>query len=284
MAIELITTCPVCDHQKFSPYIITKDYTVTGEEFTLQKCSHCHFILTNPRPGQSSIGRYYESENYISHSGKSKTLFDKVYLTARNITLGWKKDLIKKYSPTPSAILDYGCGTGNFLNYIKASGWQVKGIEPNQGAREKAGQLIGDNVYPAIKALKGETFQMITLWHVLEHIHDLNSTIQELKKHLTAEGHLIIAVPNPNSTDSLHYKNHWAGYDVPRHLWHLTRNTMEKLMVKNGLRIVAVSPMKLDSYYVSLLSEGYKNPSKSKLAIGLRAFMQGLLSNLSARK
>jgi len=283
MATEFITTCPVCDHQKFTPYIISKDYTVTGEEFSLQKCSHCNFIFTNPRPGAVDIGRYYESENYISHSGKSETLFDKIYLTARNITLGWKHDLIKKYSPTPSTILDYGCGTGNFLNYIKKAGWKVAGIEPSEQARQKSTELITSNVYKDINGIHGGKFKIITLWHVLEHIHDLNTTIQELKNRLSKEGYLIIAVPNPNSHDSQYYKSHWAAYDVPRHLWHFTRNTMKPLMAKNGLRIVEVKPMKLDSFYVSLLSEGYKNPSQSKVTTGLKAFMQGLRSNLSAR-
>lgn len=284
MASENITICPICNHKDFNPYSTTKDYTITGEEFRLIQCTHCTFIVTSPRPDKESIGKYYASENYISHSDKSKTLFDKIYFIARRITLNWKHELIKEYFKSPANILDYGCGTGEFLSHMKRKGWNTKGIEPAQAARQKANQLLDNNVSEGLEANKDGSFQIITLWHVLEHIHDLNDTLQKLKSLLTTEGIIIIAVPNPMSNDSRHYKNKWAGYDVPRHLWHFTQDTMTKLLKKNGLKVVQIKPMRLDSFYVSLLSEGYKNSSQPKLIAGVKAFIQGLFSNLSAAK
>jgi 2-polyprenyl-3-methyl-5-hydroxy-6-metoxy-1,4-benzoquinol methylase len=284
MASENITTCPICDHENFKFYNKAEDYTITGETFELKQCTHCNFIITSPRPDKDSIGKYYESKNYISHSGKSTTLFDKVYLNARNITLSWKHQLIKKYFSKPTYILDYGCGTGEFLNHMKNNGWNIAGVEPTDTARQKANQLLGNKVSKDLETFKANSVKLITLWHVLEHIHDLNNTILKLKSLLTQDGLIIIAVPNPKSHDSQHYKNKWAGYDVPRHLWHFTQDTINALLKKNGLEVLEIKPMKLDSFYVSLLSEGYQNPNQPKLISGIKAFIEGLVSNFSAKK
>lgn len=284
MVSENITSCPVCEHQNFSEFLRSKDFTVTGEEFELKKCDQCNMIITSPRPTQESIGKYYASENYISHSGKSKTLFDKIYLNARRITLKWKYQIISEYYQSPANILDYGCGTGEFLNFMKKKDWQIIGIEPAEHARQKAKQLLENKVFSDLSNIKPSSLEIITLWHVLEHIHDLNNTIQKLKSFLTKSGHLLIAVPNPNSHDCQHYKDHWAGYDVPRHLWHFTQETMTALLKKNGLKVVDIKPMKLDSYYVSLLSENYKNPQQAKLTSAIKAFIEGSTSNLFAAK
>jgi len=284
MAIERITICPLCGGEDFELYSIAKDYTVTKEEFELKKCIRCKFIVTSPRPDSESIAKYYTSENYISHSGTSKTLFDKIYLAARNLTLTWKHKLIKEYFPKPAHLLDYGSGTGEFLNHMKNKGWNVLGLEPNKTARDKANLLVGNIVSQDLVNLNDNSIQVITLWHVLEHIHDLDSTILKLKRLLTPNGIIILALPNPNSRDSQFYKGKWAGYDVPRHLWHFTQETMTMLLNKNGLKLVAIKPMKLDSYYVSLLSEEYKNPGQSKLITAVKALLNGFVSNLSARK
>lgn len=284
MALETITKCPLCGREDYKPWLTARDYTVTKEEFELQKCNHCNLIITNPRPNSESIGKYYASDNYISHSGKSRTLFDKIYLRARNLTLKWKHQLITIYYPEPKKILDYGCGTGEFLHYMKNKGWSVTGIEPNETARKKANHLLGNNVLQSLESIKGNSVDAITLWHVLEHIHDLNNTIQNLKNLLSPTGYIFIAVPNPNSHDCEHYKKYWAGYDVPRHLWHFTQDTIKTLLKNNGLKIVATEPMKLDSYYVSLLSEQYRTPPQNKIVSGLKAFFEGLISNISATR
>lgn len=284
MTSETITICPICENQRFTNLISVKDYSITKEVFELIKCAHCSLIITSPRPTAQYIGKYYASIDYISHSGKSKTLFDKIYLSARNLTLRWKYKLIKDYFPQPGNIADVGCGTGEFLNFMKRKNWRVTGIEPNETAREKANELLENLVFKDLSEIKDSRVDVITLWHVLEHVHDLNNTLQKLKSLLSPQGRIIIAVPNPNSHDSDHYKNNWAGYDVPRHLWHFTQSTMTALLSKNGLKVVDVRPMKLDSFYVSLLSEGYKYPGGSKFIMGARAFIEGLISNFSARK
>ncbi len=283
MNIEIVTTCPICENENFEFFLKTKDYTVTREEFELKKCKRCHFIVTSPRPTEASIEKYYASVNYISHSGKSNNLFDKIYLAARSITLKWKSDLINHYI-SKGTVLDFGCGTGDFLCTLKNKGYQVLGVEPNKTAREKANLKLEGKVSENLNAIKNNSVDIITLWHVLEHVHSLNDTIQNLKKILTEKGHIIIAVPNPSSHDSGKYRNLWAGYDVPRHLWHFTQETMNALLHRNGLKLVAVRPMKLDSYYVSLLSEQYQNPSQLKIISAIKAMTEGFTSNLLARK
>lgn len=283
MNTEIVTTCPICENENFEFYLRAKDYTVTLEEFELKKCKHCHFIVTSPRPTETSIGRYYASANYISHSGKSNNLFDKIYLAARGISLKWKSDLIKHYT-SKGTLLDFGCGTGDFLYTQKNNGYQVLGVEPNKIAREKANLKLEGKVSENLHTIKNNSVDIITLWHVLEHVHSLNETIQNLKKILTEKGHILIAVPNPASHDSRKYNNLWAGYDVPRHLWHFTQETMNALLHRNGLKLVAVRPMKLDSYYVSLLSEQYQNPTQLKIITAIKAITEGITSNLLARK
>lgn len=284
MISENITICPICENQRFTHLITVKDYSITKEAFELIKCSHCGLAITSPRPTADYIGKYYASVDYISHSGKSKTLFDKIYLTARNLTLRWKYKLVTDYFPKPGNIVDFGCGTGEFLNFMERKNWNVSGIEPNETARQKANQLLENKVSKDLLEISDKRFDAITLWHVLEHVHDLNNTLQKLKSLLSLNGHIIIAVPNPNSHDSKHYENSWAGYDVPRHLWHFTQSSMTALLNKNGLKVVEVRPMKLDSFYVSLLSEEYKYPGEPKLITGAKAFIEGLMSNFTARK
>lgn len=281
---EFITKCPICENVNFEPFLKSKDYTVTQEEFELQKCKRCNFIVTSPRPTELTIGKYYASDNYISHSGKSRTLFDKIYIAAREITLKWKSERINQYSSKQGTILDFGCGTGDFLLYLKNNGYQVLGVEPNETAREKANLKLQGKVSKNLLAIKNNSADIITLWHVLEHVHTLNETLESLKKILSEKGHIIIAVPNPASHDCRKYRNLWAGYDVPRHLWHFTQETMTALLRRNGFNIEAIKPMKLDSYYVCLLSEQYKNPNQLKLITALKAFKEGLTSNFLARK
>jgi len=276
--------CPICGQTNFVPHLITKDHAITNEEFQLVKCSSCNFILTNPQPSEKNIGRYYASEKYISHSGKSENLFDKIYLLARGFTLKWKYRLIQKYVPPKGTLLDYGCGTGEFLEFMKSKNLNVIGVEPNKVARDKANQKLEGKISDSLQGINNNTINVITLWHVLEHVHNLNETIKHLTILLKKDGHILIAVPNPNSHDGRKYGTTWAGYDVPRHLWHFTQETMSELLIRNGLKIVTIKPMKLDSFYVSLLSEQYKHPGQSKFQAGIKALLEGLISNFSARK
>jgi 2-polyprenyl-3-methyl-5-hydroxy-6-metoxy-1,4-benzoquinol methylase len=282
--MEILTTCPVCSGTKFKSFLSCVDYTVSRETFTIVQCETCAFRFTNPRPDEKEIGKYYESEEYISHSGTSRGVVNKIYGIVRNYTIGQKVKLINKQNQTPNTkprtILDIGCGTGEFLNACKQNRWSVTGIEPSDVARKHAKENFGIEPLSPEKLfeINEKKFNVITMWHVLEHVHQLHKTIEQINKILVDDGTLIIAVPNCNSFDAGKYGSQWAAYDVPRHIYHFTKNDIEKLFLRFGFGLKQVLPMKFDSYYVSLLSEKYKT-GKSNLLAG---FFSGLKSNLNA--
>ncbi len=276
-----LNQCPACGNTEFLPRVTTKDYTVTGEEFQIVTCRQCTLGITTPRPADNQLPNYYESQDYISHTNKASSLIDHLYLLARKITLRQKTQLLKTYAPG-STILDYGCGTGNFLAYLNRQGFNTAGVEPSPAARKIANDLLPNSaVTQSLSEIPGN-FDAITLWHVLEHVSTLDETLQELKQKLNSNGRIIIAVPTLNSWESDIYGTHWAAYDTPRHLWHFNRKSMQTLLNRNGLKLAAIKPMKLDSFYISLLSEKYRNNQSLTITSYLRAFINGLRSNLKA--
>ncbi|MEO7987947.1 MAG: class I SAM-dependent methyltransferase [Chryseolinea sp.] len=281
-----VNICPVCEESQFSPVTSCVDNTVSHETFKIIKCTNCDFTLTSPRPENDKLGDYYHSDNYISHSNKATTLLDRVYLLARRFTLRWKVNLLLKYHPNHNKIniLDYGCGTGEFLKTCKDSGYAISGVEPSQNARAKSSETNQIKIQESLEGLDCQRFNIITMWHVLEHIPDFEAVIQKLKSKLTDGGVLFIAVPNHKSFDGQHYQKHWAGFDVPRHLWHFSSGTMKKVLRKNNLSLIDICGMKLDSYYVSLLSEKYKSENKSTMIGYINAVINGTRSNWKARK
>jgi 2-polyprenyl-3-methyl-5-hydroxy-6-metoxy-1,4-benzoquinol methylase len=283
MALTSISTCPICSGTEFIAHLTCIDYTASLERFSLKRCAKCQFTFTSPRPDESSLSEYYLSDKYISHTGSNKTLIDKIYLQARKITLGWKRKLVRKYS-IENKILDVGCGTGEFLHEMKSYGWEVSGVEPSTNARESAEKKIGIKILKSLNDVSGNNFSAITLWHVLEHLPDPNRALQTLHKLITKNGTIFIAVPNLQSYDATYYQSFWAAYDVPRHLWHFDKKNMKILLQKNGFKLMKILPMRLDSFYVSLLSESYKNPKRSKLLSLFTAFIVGLKSNLNGKK
>ncbi len=282
MTLETVLVCPICSSNHFKPLMIARDYTVTQGDFSLQQCTTCEFVITNPRPDQNSIGQYYQSDKYISHTGSGKNLVDRIYLLARNYTLYSKYKLIKRYKALGS-ILDYGCGTGAFLRYMQQHNWQIAGVEPSEAAGKIASKATKTEIHRDLQRVTNK-FDVVTLWHVLEHVHSLNEKLIEIKDHLERDGIVIVAVPNCKSLDAKKYGAFWAGYDVPRHLWHFSISNMKILLANNGFILIDTIPMKLDSYYVSLLSESYKYPKKSTILRMLNAFISGAASNNSARK
>lgn len=281
--ITHLENCPVCNGNEFITHISCEDYTVSHETYTILKCQKCSFKFTQDIPDQDSIGKYYQSEDYVSHSGSKKGIINSLYHMVRKRSLKQKFKLVSSYSHGVK-IIDYGCGTGEFLNTCMHKGWHVQGYEPSDEARNFA---INENKISAsppseLKNYISEDADIITLWHVLEHVHTLKDTIAELLSKLKSGGTLLIAVPNCSSFDAHHYASYWAAYDVPRHLYHFEPSTINELMHQFGLHRKSVKPMIFDSFYVSMLSEKYK--SGGKLGIGglINAFLIGLRSNMKA--
>lgn len=278
-----VNTCPVCGSAQFHAYLTCIDYALTKEPFNLKRCTGCSLVVTSPRPADQHLARYYQFPSYVSHTGKTESgLTSGLYKVARFAALRWKRKLVEKYHPV-GQILDVGCGTGEFLHTMKLSGWDITGIEPSDEARKKAENLVQQKIHSSIDQVPASSFDVIALWHVLEHLTDLNTAMHTLRYLLKPGGMLFIAVPNHASYDAEKYGAHWAGYDVPRHLWHFIPTCMTRLFTNNNLTLVQTIPMKLDAYYVSLLSENYINKEQPVRNL-LRAFFTGLLSNLKARK
>jgi 2-polyprenyl-3-methyl-5-hydroxy-6-metoxy-1,4-benzoquinol methylase len=277
MALESIDACPVCANRQFTLLLKATDFTTTGEQFNITQCSQCGLISTNPRPTRASIGKYYESPKYISHTDGSNSVTDRIYRSVRGYATKTKLDLIRRHQAS-GTMLDYGCGTGAFLEAALKQGWTCTGVEPAIDARKRIAPQI--DVHANIQSVK-KSFNVITLWHVFEHVHDPNETLQLLTQRLSPGGTIFIAVPNPESFDAKHYREYWAGYDVPRHLWHYTKGSMNRLLTHHKLKIQRVVPMKFDAYYVSLLSESYRRPGKGLLNM-TTAFVNGIRSNLKA--
>ena len=280
--METINECFICGSTGFSDFIKCIDHTVSKEEFSIVQCDNCGFKFTNPRPDERELKKYYQSEEYISHSNTNKGLVNKIYHLVRKYTLSKKIFLVNSLTSV-NKILDIGCGTGEFLHTCKQNGWDAYGIEPGEKARMAAIENYGLNVKreDEIKRLENNSFNIITLWHVLEHISKINELKGELKRLLSKEGRLIVAAPDCNSLDAKIYGKHWAAYDVPRHLYHFTSENIKRLFEKVNMQVESILPMKFDAFYVSMLSEKYKNNGTGTL---LRAILNGTRSNWAAGK
>ena len=261
-------------------YIKVKDYSVSGEFFDLLYNESLDMLETTQKPTAEKLPDYYKSEDYISHTDSKRNLFEWTYQFVRNISLKNKIKLINRYSSEDKNLLDIGCGTGDFLKTAKDNGWIVTGIEPNNDARKLANQKTSNNVFETehLIKLKENSFDVITLWHVLEHVPDLEGHVLILKKLLKENGTLIIAVPNYKSFDANYYNEFWAAYDVPRHLWHFSKTSIEKLFFKKDMRVLKILPLKFDAFYVCLLSEKYKSGRMNVF----KALFVGFLSNIKA--
>ncbi len=256
-------------------YLRTKDFLVSNERFDLLHDEGSDMLITSPRP--EDIAGYYNSESYISHSDSRKTIFDKLYFLVKGHMLSKKLKWVKKWCGHGTSLLDIGAGSGDFIREAQKGGWSATGVEPSEFARKKAMEK-GVSLMADMKTLEGRRFQCITLWHVLEHLPELESQIETISKLLEADGTLFVAVPNFRSFDAKYYGVFWAGYDVPRHLWHFSQKSMAHLFDKQHMKVVKTIAMPFDAFYVSILSEKYKRNSFWWLAF----FWVGLWSNLKA--
>ena len=254
-------------------YLTTKDFLVSGREFELVWNEKYRCLQTSPVPGD--LDAYYQSPDYISHSDRAETLFEKIYQRAKRINLKRKLRIIEKYHKGQGVLMDVGAGTGDFIRHAQMNGWEAYGVEPNDQARELAHQK-GVSVYKSLAVQNEPVYDVVSFWHVFEHLQDLEESIKEISAALKPGGCLVIAVPNYKSLDARFYKEHWAAFDVPRHLWHFSRESIKHLFTPKGFELLSVKPLWLDAFYISWLSETYR---KRKLAPVL-GFALGLISNL----
>jgi 2-polyprenyl-3-methyl-5-hydroxy-6-metoxy-1,4-benzoquinol methylase len=271
-------------YSNLEPYLKCKDYTVSGENYELMFNKDYEMLVTIPVP--ENLSSYYKSEDYISHTDSKKTVIDKIYQTVKNITLKRKLRLINEcllhqnsISRPEKNILDIGAGTGDFLKVCKVNLWNVFGIEPDMEARNIAAKK-GVLLHKDLSHFTDKKFEIITLWHVLEHVENLEEYISTLEKLLSKNGTLIIAVPNYKSYDAKYYSKFWAAFDVPRHLWHFSETSISKLFAPVNLTVEKTLPMRFDAYYISLLSEKYKYGSMKPIS----ALFRGFVSNIKAIK
>lgn len=276
MSQVTLNNCPICESNKILPEITVKDQSISQEVFHLTKCGDCGFIFTNPQPNSKSLWKYYESENYVSHSKTTKGFINFWYRQIQHLNLRLKYRAIRHYVPR-GTWLDYGAGAGDFVRFIETKGITINGFEPSATARKTAlshGVNLIDSVN--IQKIPTETIACITLWHVLEHIPDFIDTIKSLSNRLIKGGLFVLALPNYKSLDAKTYGANWAAYDVPRHLWHFTENDITALAASLNMDLIDTRGMIFDSLYVSLLSEKYLSGSK------LSGILNGLKSNVSA--
>lgn len=279
--METLHECPGCGHKHIKFRYLVRDHFQSGEDFRISACYSCGLLFTSPRPSAIEAGKYYQSEEYISHSNKTRGLFASLYQFARKQNLKWKRNHVSAYS-TPGSIIDIGCGTGEFLAIMKSSGYQTIGIEPDEGARNLAIQNHGLDIRTeeALTDLPDASQDVVSLWHVLEHVHELRKRISEIHRLLKDGAYAFIALPNPSSYDAEYYKEYWAAWDVPRHLYHFNASTVIELFSQNGLTYIDSFPMKFDAYYVGMLSEKYRGTSLGPV----RGLFRGIISNIKAGK
>ncbi|MFK7113002.1 class I SAM-dependent methyltransferase [Flavobacterium oreochromis] len=258
-------------------YIKVQDHSVSNESFDLLLDPETELLKTHPQPSLEQLGAYYESEDYISHTDGKRFFFERLYHLVKSYALIKKVALISSIHKSKGLLLDIGAGTGDFLVTAKNAGWITKGFEPNLNARNLA-LSKGIELVNETQVISDHSVDLITMWHVLEHVPNLEEQIQELKRLLKPDGTLVIAVPNYKSYDAQYYGKFWAAYDVPRHLWHFSKKSIEKLFNNQKMKVTQIHPMIFDSFYVSLLSEKYKNGKMNFF----NAFWIGLKSNIKA--
>ena len=277
------TSCPCCGSIDITKALACKDFTVSSEIFDIMECGTCTIRFTQSVPDQATVGAYYQSDAYISHTDTDKGLVNKLYIKARNYTLGWK---MKQLSTSVGnhahkrELLDIGAGTGAFLDKAQSSGWEVTGLEPDEGARKICLDKYGiqSELPELLFSLASQKYDAVTMWHVLEHVHQLHEYMFQIKRVLKEGGVALIALPNYTSKDAADYKSYWAAYDVPRHLYHFSPQSMAVLAHQHGMKLESMRPMWLDAFYIALLSEQYKT-GKTNL---VSAFWNGLKSNFFA--
>ena len=273
--------CPWCGSNKAQINLWLKDEFLTKKDFHICECLNCGLLYTMPRPSKEKIGAYYKSDEYYSHQENKKGFVPRLYEAIKKINLKHKFRLASRDLPV-GKLLDIGCGVGDFLHVAENKGWQCTGVEPSEEAREIARQRIkGDLLYSEdLEQLPDQSFDLITMWHVLEHVDDLKWQVAQLQRLIKPNGRIVIAVPNYRSYDGRFYNAYWAAYDVPRHLNHFNKTVLTKMFKTSGLSLVSMDKLVWDAYYISFMSEQYKHHFMPLV----RGVFRGLVSNAKARR
>ena len=273
--------CPWCGSNKAQINLWLKDEFLTKKDFHICECLNCGLLYTMPRPSKEKIGAYYKSDEYYSHQENKKGFVPRLYEAIKKINLKHKFHLASSDLPV-GKLLDIGCGVGDFLHVAENKGWQCTGVEPSDEAREIARQRIkGDLLYSEdLEQLPDQSFDLITMWHVLEHVDDLKWQVAQLQRLIKPNGRIVIAVPNYRSYDGRFYNAFWAAYDVPRHLNHFNKTVLTKMFKTSGLSLVSMDKLVWDAYYISFMSEQYKHHFMPLV----RGVFRGLVSNIKARR
>lgn len=277
--METLQHCPACGSTNFEKRFEAKDYTVSQNSFGVVACSSCGLNFTNPRPKADEAGYFYQSDTYISHSDTQQGLVNKLYHAVRNITLKQKARWIQANQKGNKNLLDIGCGNGHFLKTCQDAGWNITGMELDPETAARAATLVQEKIYPNLTAIpESKQFELISLWHVLEHVYELDAYFEFFKKRIATDGKLLLALPNSKSFDAGYFKEYWAAYDVPRHIYHFNPETIQFVAKKHGFRLVKQRGQIFDSFYIALLSNQYRSGSKRLI----HSFLLGLWSNVLA--
>ncbi len=277
--METLQNCPACGASEMRTHLQAKDYTVSKNTFNIVRCAACDLLFTNPRPEAEQASYFYQSENYISHSNTQKGFINKLYHAIRKITLKQKTNLIQGEQKGTKNLLDIGCGNGHFLHACQQDGWNTFGMELDPETAARAAALTGQSIFPNLQAIPEEPqFELICLWHVLEHVYEIDAYFEFFKKRINPGGKLLLALPNSKSFDADYFKEFWAAYDVPRHIYHFNPETIQSIAKKHGFKLAKQHGQIFDSFYIALLSHEYKTGSKKLIA----SFFVGLWSNLIA--
>ena len=273
--------CPWCDSEKTQIHLWLKDEFLSNEEFQIIECLHCGLLFTEPRPSKDKIGEYYKSEEYYSHQENKKGFIPKIYERVKAINLKHKYKLATE-GKSLGTLLDIGCGVGDFIHTAEQHGWQCTGVEPSEDAKAIAKKRIKGEIHSSedLEQIPNETFDIITMWHVLEHVDDIKWQVAQLQRLIKKDGRIVIAVPNYKSYDADYYKEKWAAYDVPRHLNHFNKDTLVKIFKTNGLNLTKTDKLWWDAYYISYMSEQYMH---HKFPLLKGAYL-GCISNCKARR
>lgn len=268
--------CPVCESEKIKPVLSVKDYSYSNEEYAIYRCTNCNLGFTQNAPDENSISEYYNHDSYVSHNDSDKGVIFKAYHAVRRYMLGYKEKIIRKHAPVGD-ILDIGAGTGYFLNYMQSKGWRATGMEPEKKARDIAKEKFNINLHPIadFDTFPEKKFSVVSMWHVLEHVHQLDTYFENIRSKLTDNGIFTIAVPNFESKDAKFYGKYWAAWDIPIHLWHFTPNSIKHLAQKHNFELLKMYSMPFDPFYISILSE--KNAKNGFFGF-IRAMFIGLYS------